>query len=515
MSSYILLGNDISTYSVEHELQDGSANIFGDGIGSIDCDSLKFEKNSNVKVFAHGKSIDIKDFGSLLSSTTLETFANIGMNAIHTLRICASKDDSSLPPSFIALNKISNSKAMNFVLASCYGGAAINDIRVLPKWSTLITLNSPKHQLVGPLGSEILIKSKYFDYKDNPFIQFAYYIFNNPDSTQFAIKHGSDIKIFKSSIDNFISESKDKFSQKEIREWQNTKLNNFIDFCKEIKSQMNGRHSSNIKEFLKFVENKDELLDQSTLDRYQELLLINVILRGELGLMDSAENLNIVKDVMFINNITSFFWVIKENNVVVLEKFIDYGADVNSVSTIGDIEIPALHYSINEGHIESTKLLMEAGASINIKSYNNATALEFASECNNFQAVRELLKVGAISDNLESDGYILDSIGNAILFGLSILSRVINNEYFTEFVKIGEEEMLFMKDPIDYILTHNDVVSIALNAMDNLMLHENLVELHPQILETKECLSQLPGIQNGDLNILCGRSQFTDAQSDL
>lgn len=178
-----------------------------------------------------------------------------------------------------------------------------------------------------------------------------------------------------------------------------------------------------------------------------------------------------------------------EGHIESTRLLIDSGADVNSVYTIGAIELPALHYSVIMKNIDATKLLMEYGANVNMKSSSNVTAIEYASDQNNFDAVRELLKVGALSSELESDGYILDFIGESILFGLSILSKVINNEYFTDFVKIGEEEMLFMKDPIDYILTHNDVVSIALNAMDNLMLHENLVELHPQILETKECLS--------------------------
>jgi len=206
---------------------------------------------------------------------------------------------------------------------------------------------------------------------------------------------------------------------------------------------------------------------------------------------------------------------IQMNSTESTKLLIDSGADVNSIATIGDVEIPALHYSIQMKNIDITKLLMEHGANVNIKSSNNISAIGFASENNNFEAVCELLKVGAASDDLESDGYILDFIGGAILFGLSVLSKVINNDYLTDLIRIGEEEMLFTKDPIEYILVHNDQVNSALNAMDNLMLHEYLAKLHPQILETKNCLTQLTATVNGDLNILCGRDHFAQDQYDL
>ena len=119
MSSYILLEEDISLYNVKHELQDGSTNIFGNGIGRIDCKSLQFKKNSNVNIFAHGNSIDIKDSSSFLPSDAKESLQNIRMNYIHSLSLCSSQYESSLSPLFTDLNIISNSKATNLVLASC------------------------------------------------------------------------------------------------------------------------------------------------------------------------------------------------------------------------------------------------------------------------------------------------------------------------------------------------------------------------------------------------------------
>jgi hypothetical protein len=58
-------------------------------------------------------------------------------------------------------------------------------------------------------------------------------------------------------------------------------------------------------------------------------------------------------------------------------------------------------------------------------------------------------------------------------------------------------------------------VTSALNAMNNLILHENLVEIQPQILEAKDCLSQLSDIVTGDLNILCGKNYFAQDQNEL
>ena len=307
---------------------------------------------------------------------------------------------------------------------------------------------------------------------------------------------------------------------------------------------MNIIHSNNIQEFLSFVENNNNLLEQSTLDRYQELLIVSDISHGEISLLDNSENIKIIKDIKFINGISLIFWAIEENNLVLLEKLIKSGVDVNfvgpngisvlhfsiikeyidvtklliksgvDVNYVGSNGLSVLHFSIIKEYIDVTKLLIKAGADINIKNLD-FTALEAASHNNNFDAVLELLKVGAVADNLESSGYILDFIGGEILFGLSIISKIINNEYFNDFIKISEAELLFMRDPIEYILVHNDQAILASNAMDNLMLHKDLVEIYPEILKTKECLDQLPNGIIENLNNFCGRDHFIYEQNDL
>jgi|GEM_PF-2359936 len=542
MSSYILRGKDIDFGNLEHKLQEGSISILGNGISSLDCNNLEFEANSNVKIYAHGRRENLKDLHFLIPPEMLEVYAKIGMDYIHYLSLCKFKGQYS-SPSFNDLSRMSHGKATNFVLASCYGGTAINDVFFLPEGSTLITLDTTDHTLMSGLGEEMIIRSKDFDYPDNPFIQYIFYILNNPNSNFFAIHHRSSANIFKSSIDDLLSKAKPTFFQKDIREWQKLQLQNFINFCNEIKSKMNVRHSHNIKEFLKFVKDTNNLFNQSNLNRYQEKLLINIIERGEIDIMDTPENMKIVKDFVFIDGAPYFELALQRDDLYLVERLINLGANTDflgysNISTLhyavtlnlknsikvlietgANIDVVCdgmsiLHYSIYSEIIDVIRLLIEAGADVNIKSFNK-TALEAAKIMNNFEASLELLKAGAMLSEVKSKGYILDSIDKSMLFVATILSKVISNKHGIDIIKIAEEEMLFAKDPIEYVLTRNDKVTSASNAMNNLILHENLVEIQPHILEAKDCLSQLSDIVTGDLNILCGKNYFAQDQDEL
>ena len=93
--------------------------------------------------------------------------------------------------------------------------------------------------------------------------------------------------------------------------------------------------------------------------------------------------------------------------------------------------------------------------------------------------------------------------------GFYMLAQVLNkesSEYLINMIKIEDEERLFNKDPIKYVLSHNDQAKFALNAMKNLEFHERLAQLLPQIHKVEACLEIQPEGVIEDLYAICGDS---------
>lgn len=91
-----------------------------------------------------------------------------------------------------------------------------------------------------------------------------------------------------------------------------------------------------------------------------------------------------------------------EENLDVMRLLITAGADVNLVDESGE---SALSTACNEGNTEAAKLLVEAGADVNVANDEGHTSLMSAVMWSDAELVEILLKAGANLDAADDEGY--------------------------------------------------------------------------------------------------------------
>lgn len=91
-----------------------------------------------------------------------------------------------------------------------------------------------------------------------------------------------------------------------------------------------------------------------------------------------------------------------EENLDVMRLLITAGADVNMVDELGE---SALSTACNEGNTEAAKLLVGAGADVNVANDEGHTSLMSAAMWSDAELVEILLKAGANLDAADDEGY--------------------------------------------------------------------------------------------------------------
>ena len=93
---------------------------------------------------------------------------------------------------------------------------------------------------------------------------------------------------------------------------------------------------------------------------------------------------------------TSWF----ENKIEFTKLFVKYGADVNA--RIRTCSSTPLHIAAKIGHFESVQLLLENGAQVNSRNYEQNTPLHLAAKVGHHEVVKILLDHGA-DKNLKNE----------------------------------------------------------------------------------------------------------------
>ena len=106
-----------------------------------------------------------------------------------------------------------------------------------------------------------------------------------------------------------------------------------------------------------------------------------------------------------MSNIKNFknkdiFTYIKNNNIQSIKNYIDFGYDLN----IDDYGYTPLIYVSISNQIEIAKLLLNAGADVNIQNNTGSTALIYAAYNNNIEIIKLLLNSDADIDKQNSAG---------------------------------------------------------------------------------------------------------------
>jgi ankyrin repeat protein len=107
----------------------------------------------------------------------------------------------------------------------------------------------------------------------------------------------------------------------------------------------------------------------------------------------------------------NLFQAAKEGKVATLRRLISGGADVNALARGRDSDLgyatqsgTALMGAAEGGHVDACRLLLDAGAKVNIRNANGSTALAHAAAPGHEAVVRMLLEAGAKVDTPDQQG---------------------------------------------------------------------------------------------------------------
>lgn len=91
-----------------------------------------------------------------------------------------------------------------------------------------------------------------------------------------------------------------------------------------------------------------------------------------------------------------------EEDVAALRELIAYGANVNVLDT--GYDSTALDEAVSRGNEEMVRILLQAGADVNLKNKRGQTAILYLSEDSTAEILRELLDAGAKVSDRDDDG---------------------------------------------------------------------------------------------------------------
>ncbi len=140
-----------------------------------------------------------------------------------------------------------------------------------------------------------------------------------------------------------------------------------------------------------------------------ELMIIPPNKQAEMIIQEiesNVPNLNLVSDLIVLGanvnwqdednyNLTPLHWAALNGSVEIARMLIDAGADVN-VQTNGG-RTP-LHWAARRGEVEIARMLIDAGADVNVQDEWGKTSLHYAAEYEQIEVIKMLLDAGAIKD---------------------------------------------------------------------------------------------------------------------
>jgi hypothetical protein len=443
--------------------------VYGNGEEKINCKDYKLPAYSRVIVMAHGVNLF-----EVLKTQGIDT--NVHKPAIenHMIKLC--RDDKSYGITHKVFNNISGSRPMNIELFSCYGGLATKDISQLAFDSTIMTFIPASSQSTRHMEYFYLQKSFIKTYTDNPFIHFAHNLFLNTNELQFAINIEGIAKIFVSKIADMTS-LYNGCSNDNIRTWQLNELKKFQEFCNIIKGSASTKITKQINDFNDFVT--EHLFDLDTLDivQYKEALLIS-----------SAD----------------------EQNINLLTDLINEGVDINS-KLIGS-GASALFAAASRGHKNILEFLLEKNdINPNIQDDTELTPLYISAQNNQTEAVKLLLAHQDINPNIDSSrGTALDiavDLGHSSIVTMILAAGGFTHEHNWHSIEskvIKNQIKLFKKDPVKYILKHNDNPTDISHALNELKKFNDFMDFSLKISKAIDCLNQSDLNNDYDLVKTCG-----------
>ena len=321
----------------------------------LDSNDIKLSKNSRTIIFAHGRKKD----------------------GHHQIQLCNESYDT-----YKAINILAADKPINVELFSCYGSYAKNDIKLLPSYSTLITLQSDSAKSLMDLDYEIIKNSiTSFNIESNPFTQFVSYIYSYPNSISFNFNINNVETTFSTNINSIVDHLK---NAQMTKIWQDDQLENFLKFlqlCRQHKISQGDTPNKIIGEYLfsqldSFIETfqneafRHKWTQNFDINRFKELLLIKMS---------------------------------HENNTDILTKLLE--SDLNVQATIIQSAVSPMFAATLGKSNEAIKLLHKAGHSLEMKNAEGYTPLLRAIEDNSLPTAKLLINLKAdINAKIETDG---------------------------------------------------------------------------------------------------------------
>lgn len=455
-------------------LSNNTLKVYGNGESALNCKDYKLPDYSRIIFMAHGFNPH-----ELLKMSGIDPNINRPSIDNHMIKLC--KNDKAYDLTYKILNKIIASKPVNIDLFSCYGGLVTKDINQLPHNSTITTFIPANSIATGHLEYFYLQKSFSWENTDNPMIRFAYHMLYNTNELQFAINTGKGAKVFVSNIfTSSLFTSGNKLSDSNIADWQLNEFERFREFCSEVYLQNGIALSEQLNNF--FVAKYSDYIQSIDIVQYKAALLISSI---------------------------------EERKISAMENIIDSGIDINS-KLVGS-GVSALFSAASAGATEIVEfLLKQSNINVNIQDDIGLTPLYIASQNNRTEVVNLLLSNLNTDPNIDVDPH-SNKMGTALDIAVflnhdSIAKKILASGGFTheQFWKVAGSNLikkqikLFKKDPVKYVLQHNNDTALAIHALNELIKFDDFNKFTPKIAATISCLNGIELDIDQNLIMICG-----------
>lgn len=161
----------------------------------------------------------------------------------------------------------------------------------------------------------------------------------------------------------------------------------------------------------------------------------------------------------------------RNGDINIVKLLIDSGVDVNTLSENGDMhDTTALMYASWKGYINIVKLLIDSGADVNLKTrYGGYTALNEATKAGHTEIVNLLIKAGA-QDTFLIDATIkgdIEEVRNLIKNGEDVNVRAYNNQTALMNATTTAMAKLLLDAGADINIKDNNGVTALLHATYN------------------------------------------------
>lgn len=474
---YLFIGPE-TTINIPYfrDLSNNTLKIYGNSKSALNCKDYKLPEYSRIIVMAHGVNPQ-------------ELFKMIGLNSNidrpsidnHMMKLC--KNDKAYDLTYKILNKISASKPLNIEFFSCYGGLVTKDINQLPHDSTITSFIPANSTSSRHLEYFYFHQSFSWETTDNPLIRFAYHMLYNTNELRLAINTETGAKVFVSNIfTSSLFTSGNNLSASNIADWQLNEFQKFKEFCSEGYPQNSMALNEQLKNFNIFAAKYSDYIQLIDIAQYKTALLISSI---------------------------------EERKTSIIKNIIDSGIDINS-KLIGS-GASALFSASSRGNEEIVALLLEQNdINVNIQDDMGMTPLYIASQQNRTGIVNILLNNLNTNPNIDVNP-LSHEMGTALDIAVflkhdSIAQKILASGGFTyeEHWKVDGSNLikkqikLFKKDPVKYILKHNNDAALAIHALNELIKFDDFNKFTAKIAATISCLNDRELDIDQNLIKICG-----------